>query len=139
MMPRSLRSSTLIALSIPIALSAGIQPAAAQPTGTEDERRRVIFRELDVDADGRISRSEFELRKVAVIYRDVKDRTPKLRIEDTRFSQKTFNSFDIDKTGVLDIRDVMAAPPFQFAYWDRNEDGAIDWSELNAGLDDLQR
>ena len=126
---------TLLAGAMLVSLAAALSPTIAQ--GDSDTRRQV-FRELDRDGDGQISRSEFELKKVAVIYRNAQGREARLRIEDTTLSRRAFNEFDLEKKGVLDVRDVAAAPPFQFGYWDRNRDGVIDWNEFNAVLDELQ-
>jgi hypothetical protein len=120
----------LVALAI---LTAGAAPAAAQ-----QDWRREVFREFDTDGDGRISRVEFELKKLYVVYRDAKHREPRLRLEDTRLSPRAFNELDLKKDGVLDIAEIVAAPPFQFEHWDRNRDGVIDWAEFNAVLDELQ-
>jgi hypothetical protein len=144
-MPRCRRSSTLIgvaalaAMSLGIATSLGVPRAQAQAAGSDEEGRRAVFRVLDIDGDGRISRSEFELKKVFVIYGNAKGRTPTLRIEDTRLSRRAFDELDIEKNGILEISDVVSAPPFQFTHWDRNGDGEIDWAEFGAVVDELQR
>jgi hypothetical protein len=124
---------TLLAGAILVSLAAGPSPAIAQ-----EDWRRQVFGELDIDGDGQISRTEFEFKKVAVIYRNARGRQAQLRIEDTRLSPRAFEELDLEKTGVLDVRDIAAAPLFQFDHWDLDRDGVIEWIEFNAVLDELQ-
>jgi hypothetical protein len=110
------------------------------PTQAADEdSRRALFQMLDTNGKGTIDRNEFELNKVSVIFRKTVHREAVLHIEDTRLSPRVFNELDRNKTGALDVHDVVNAPMFQFTWWDRNHDGVIDIAEFNAGMDELER
>jgi Ca2+-binding EF-hand superfamily protein len=112
-----------------------VTPAAAG----EEETRRALFKMMDTNGDGIIDRNEFEINKLSVILRKTVHREPILRIEDTRLSPRVFNELDLRHDGTLDIHDVVNAPMFQFTWWDRNQDGVLDWAEVNAGMDELER
>jgi Ca2+-binding EF-hand superfamily protein len=112
---------------------------ATLPEAAEEDSRRAIFQMLDTSGDGVIDRTEFELNKVAVIFRKTVHREAALRIEETRLSPRVFNELDLKHTGTLDIHDVVNAPMFQFSWWDRDRNGRIDWAEFNAGVDELER
>jgi Ca2+-binding EF-hand superfamily protein len=112
---------------------------ATLPEAAEEDSRRALFQMLDTGGDGKIDRTEFELNKVAVIFRKTVHREAVLHIEETRLSPRVFNELDLKHTGTLDIHDVVNAPMFQFSWWDRDQNGVIDWAEFNAGVDELER
>jgi Ca2+-binding EF-hand superfamily protein len=112
---------------------------ATVPEAAEENSRRAVFQMLDTNGDGLVDRNEFEMNKVAVIFRKTVHREPILRIEETRLSPRMFNELDLNHTGTLDVHDVANAPMFQFTWWDRDQDGVIGWAEFNAGMDELER
>ena len=128
--------ATLLAGASFIAIEAGTVARAAE---SEVESRREVFRMFDTDGDGKISRIEWELNNVNVIFRKTVHREAAIRREDTRLSQRAFNDLDRKHDGILDVHDIATAPPFQFGWWDKNQDGTIDWDEFSAGVDELER
>jgi len=128
--------ATLLAAASSIAVGAGTFAIAAE---SEVESRREVFRMFDTNGYGKISRVEWELNNVNVIFRKTVHREAAIRREDTRLSQSAFNELDRKHDGILDVHDIATAPPFQFGWWDKNRDGVIDWDEFSAGVDELER
>ena len=90
-----------------------------------------IFRMLDTNSDGKVSRTEYDLNKMNVIYRDLRiDPMPGLTFKQTGVSRKFFDSADVDHDGRLSPVELIDAFPFD----------AIDYG--NRGyleLEDLRR
>jgi len=96
----------------------------------QSDSRREVFRDLDTDGNGCISRAEFEANKVRVIFRKAKENEVKLRFEDTHLSRAAFDGIDIDKNGFITPSDVIHSPLFYFDQIDVNSNGCIDFQEF---------
>jgi len=103
------------------------------------DRAHEVFRLLDKNGDGRISRDEFETNKVAVIFRNAKDTGTQLKYEDTQLTRSAFDSIDIGGKGVITARDVMFSPYFKFETFDADGNGYIDFQEFADALHRIER
>lgn len=126
------RALQLVAAAALFAMSAAV-PARAQ---IEIEQ---MFHSFDTDGDGRISRQEFEVKKVEIIFRRASSRGAVLTFADTRLSRAAFAALDLDGDGVLTAGEVIASPLFKFENFDSNGDGYIDLDEFTAQLRRLER
>jgi hypothetical protein len=109
------------------------------PGATQSDRASELFRRFDGDSDGRISRLEFELRKVEIIFSRASSDDARLKFEDTRVSRATFDAIDADGDGVITAAEVIAAPFFSFDNFDTSGDGYIDPEEFAALLRKIER
>jgi Ca2+-binding EF-hand superfamily protein len=126
-------NSALRAVLLGISLIAFTTPLMA----TDRDPVREAFAAMDSNADGKITRDEFELNKVNVIFRRSVGRGASLRYEDTLVSRATFDAIDIDGDGLVTASDVREAPFFKFDAFDRNGDHHIDLAEFQALLSSL--
>ncbi len=92
----------------------------------QQDRAHEIFRLLDTNGDGRISRNE-------------KDTGTQLRFEDTQLTRSAFDSMDIGGKGVITARDVMFSPIFKFETFDTDGNGYIDFQEFANVLHRIER
>lgn len=106
---------------------------------TQSDRSAALFGRFDTNGDGRISRDEFELKKVEIVFSAASSRGATLRFEETRISRGAFDALDLDHDGVLTAGEVMAAPIFEFDTWDTDHDGVITREEFAAQLRRIDR
>ena len=98
-----------------------------------------LFRRFDVNNDGRISRDEFEVKKVEIIFQGSTSRGARLTYAETNISRAAFDEVDSDKDGVITADEAIASPLFRFETWDTNRDGYIDFNEFAAQLRRIER
>ena len=120
-------------------LAALLTIGLASPGAAQSARIEQLFERFDIDRDGRISRDEFEQKKVEIIFAGASGRGAALKFEDTRISRDAFNAIDFDHDGVLSAGEVMSSPLFRFDAWDANSDGYIDREEFAAQLRRIER
>jgi Ca2+-binding EF-hand superfamily protein len=113
-------------LLIALCLSGAAVPVAA----SETEAAREAFAAMDSNGDGKVTREEFEINKVNVIFRRSAARGATLKFEDTLLSKATFDAVDIDGDGVITASDVREAPFFKFDSYDKDRDDNIDFAEF---------
>ena len=88
-----------------------------------------IFRILDTNSDGKVSRTEYELNKVDVIYRDTRiDPTVGLTFKQIGVSRKFFDSTDVDHDGRLSPLELLDA--FRFDAIDTGNRGYLVLEDL---------
>jgi Ca2+-binding EF-hand superfamily protein len=98
-----------------------------------------VFRMADTNGDGRISRTEFEMKKVEIIFRRAQEHKTSLKFEETLISRAAFDAMDLDKDGVMTSGEVIASPIFNFETFDTNSDGYIDFNEFATQLRRMER
>ncbi len=119
------------------ALLAGAAPTNAAPP-TEREVKN-LFDMFDTNKDGRISRVEFDLNKIAVLYRGRARGQTQLNYADTRLKREVFDQIDVDRDGSLSSVEMVTSPIARFDFIDTNGDGYIDLGELGAFLTRIWR
>jgi Ca2+-binding EF-hand superfamily protein len=123
-------------------------PATAQALNEQEIERR--FKAFDTNGDGRISREEWELNKVVVIFDSREraaaasgappgtvDRQIAITRAASRLSPEAFATLDTNGDGVLSGSEIIASDLLQFENIDKNGDGYIDRAEFNALIDRL--
>lgn len=95
---------------------------------------REVFNEMDMNGDGVMSREEFELNKVRVIFRRSVGQGATLRYEDTLVSREAFDVLDLDGDGVITPSDVRESDLFRFESYDLNGNNFIDFAEFQGVL-----
>jgi Ca2+-binding EF-hand superfamily protein len=123
-------------LAIATALTASLSALAPATAYTEKEIT-AIFRMLDSNGDGKVTREEYSANKVAIIYRNVQGGTANLTFEQTKLSRAFFDAADVDHDGKLSPVEIMDALPFEAVDTDRN--GYITLDELRRFLTRIGR
>jgi Ca2+-binding EF-hand superfamily protein len=137
------------AVLIPLALLS--TPAAAQKLSKQEIDLR--FKMFDSNADGRISKDEFELNKVVALFSPLPrsrtasgeqqsgalDRQIAIARQMSRLTPEAFNALDTNSDGVLTGAEIIASQQMRFENIDRNGDGYIDRAEFQALVDSLFR
>jgi Ca2+-binding EF-hand superfamily protein len=116
------RKSALSAATILLASITAISPVSAYT----DKEVAEIFQALDANHDGKVTRAEYNVGKVAVIYRNVPAGTANLTFEQTLVSRTFFDSADANHDGVLTPTEIMDALPFEAVDLDRKGYFTID-------------
>ena len=120
------------ATALAASLSA-IEPASAYT----DKEITAIFKALDTNGDGKVTREEYSANKVAIIYRNVDGRSGNLTFEQTKLSRSFFDAADVDHDGTLSPVEIVDALPFEAVDTDRN--GYITLDELRRFLTRIGR
>jgi Ca2+-binding EF-hand superfamily protein len=120
------RRSVWGAATMLLAALAAPVPASAYT----DEEIIEIFQGLDAAHDGKVTRNEFNVNKVMMIYRNVPTGTTDLTFEQTMVSREFFDAADANHDGKLSPTEIMDALPFEAI--DLDHKGYFD-------LDDLRR
>ena len=94
---------------------------------------------FDTNKDGRISRVEYDLNKVAVLYRGRPKRDRGVAFAETRLKREVFDQIDADHNGSLSGVEMVTSPIAKFENIDTNGDGYIDLTELRAFLTTIWR
>ncbi len=125
-MPQTRRTILGVAALVALLSLSAVAPGWAY---TEEEIK-AIFRELDTNGDGKVTREEYSAKKVTIIYRNVPAGNTRLTFAQTKVSRAFFDAADTDHDGTLSPLEVMDALPFEAVDTDRK--GYIN-------LDDLRR
>jgi len=73
-----------------------------------------VFKTFDEDHDGKVTRTEFNVNKVQIIYRDIKtDPIRGVTFEQTRVSRQYFDSLDDDHDGKLSPTEILDGLRFE--------------------------
>jgi hypothetical protein len=121
---------------------AAVLLASVSPLGTAsaltDQEVREIFRMLDTNGDGKITREEYSTNIVKLVYSHVpKAGAPPLTFEQTRLSRAFFDAADADHDGTLSPLEIMDALPFELA--DTAHKGYIDLEDMRRVLARIAR
>lgn len=125
---RGLAVATVLAASLP-----AIGPAWAYT----DKEITQIFRMLDTNGDGKVTREEYSANKVAILYRNAPKGDTTLTFEQTRVSRKFFDAADADHDGTLSPVEAMDALRFEAVDTDRK--GYITLDDLRRFLTSIGR
>jgi Ca2+-binding EF-hand superfamily protein len=114
-----------------VLIALGVMIAALTPLAAADkDAAREAFAALDSNGDRVITREEFELNKVNVIFRRSAARGASLRFEDTLVSRATFEAIDVDGDGVITAGDIRQSQLFYFDAYDKDHNNGIEFAEF---------
>ena|SRR5690242_10516211 len=105
--------------------------------GYTDKEIDAIFKMLDTNGDGKITREEYSANKVKMIYRNMPTSATTLTFDKTRVSRAFFDAADTDHDGTLSPIEIMDALPFEAVDTDRK--GYISPDELRQFLNRIGR
>src|SRR5215470_7355082 len=102
------------------ALSSGLAlPALAADTDRIDQ----IFKRLDVNGDGKVTREEFTLEKIAVFTWLDTNQDNALEIEETKLSVKQFRAIDTNGDGKISDIEFVESKYADFSHFDSSGKG----------------
>jgi EF-hand domain pair/EF hand len=111
--------------------------AISAPSAFTDKEITAIFRMLDTNRDGKVTREEYSANKVMILYRNAPAGDTRLTFEETKLSRPFFDAADSDHDGTLSPLEAMDALPFEAVDADRK--GYIDLEDLRAFLNRIGR
>ena len=130
-------SSLIVVVAVFMAAIAGHSPAAA----FSDQEIESVFKKLDTDGDGKVTREEYDTNKVDVIYRDAPANTNIATqwptFKDTRVSRQYFDLVDTNHDGKLSPIEVMDALAFEKI--DKDNKGYITRQDLQTFMKEIGR
>jgi Ca2+-binding EF-hand superfamily protein len=114
-----------------VLIALGMMVAASAPLGAADkDAAHEAFAALDSNGDGVITREEFDVNKVNVIFRRSPARGASLKFEDTLVSRATFDAIDVDGDGVITASDIRQSQLFYFEAYDKDQNNEIEFAEF---------
>jgi Ca2+-binding EF-hand superfamily protein len=129
-MPRKL---ALAVAAVVAAMLSAVAPALAY---TEQEIEE-IFKALDTKGDGKVTRDEYAVNKVRIIYRNVPNAGTNLTFEQTEVSREFFDAADVDHDGTLSAVEIMDALRFEVV--DLDNKGYFTLEDLSRFLKKIGR
>jgi Ca2+-binding EF-hand superfamily protein len=102
-----------------------------------DKEITEIFKTLDTNGDGKVTREEYSANKVTIIYRNVPAGNTNLTFKQTKLSRAFFDAADADHDGTLSPVEAMDALPFEAVDADRK--GYITRDDLRRFLTRIGR
>ena len=130
-------SSLFVVVAVFTAAIAAYSPAAA----FTDQEIENVFKKLDTDGDGKVTREEYDINKVEVIYRDapadINLATQWPTFKDTRVSRQYFDAVDTNHDGKLSPIEVMDALAFEKI--DKDNKGYITRRDLQTFMKSIGR
>lgn len=121
-------AAVLLAVAYPIG------PSRAQAPSDPDE----IFDLFDGNGDGRIDRTEFDIKKIQVISAFDANRDDNLDRDEVRISDEVFHAADRDGDGLISGYEFTQSPLGEFEAFDADGDGMITREEFRAFVEGLR-
>jgi Ca2+-binding EF-hand superfamily protein len=121
-------------LSVLIAAATLAGPARAQAPADPDE----IFALFDVNGDGAIDRTEFDVNKIQVISAFDANRNGRLERDEVRISDENFQAADLDGDGQISGYEFNESPFGKFEALDADGDGLVTREEFRAFVESLR-
>src|SRR5215469_17253831 len=87
--------------------------AAGPALAYTDQEITEIFQMLDENHDGKVTREEYTVNKVMIIYRNLPAGTGNLTFEQTKVSRAFFDAADANHDGTLSPVEIIDALPFE--------------------------
>ena len=116
-----------------VALSSAIDSSRAYT----DKEITDIFRMLDTNGDGKVTREEYSANKVKILYRNNPKGDTTLTLDQTKVSRAFFDAADTDHDGTLSPVEAMDALRFEAV--DTDKKGYISLDDLRRFLNRIGR
>ena len=130
---RRFLGSILGIAAILVALSSAIESSWAYT----DKEIISIFRMLDTNGDGKVTREEYSANKVKILYRNTPKGDTTLTFDQTKVSRAFFDAADTDHDGTLSPVEAMDALRFEAV--DKDQKGYITLDDLRRFLNSIGR
>jgi len=121
-------------LGVLVAAAALAGPGLAQAPSDPDE----IFALFDVNGDGVIDRTEFDVNKIQVISAFDANRNGRLERDEVRISDENFQAADLDGDGQISGYEFNESPFGKFEALDADGDGLVTREEFRAFVEGLR-